>query len=109
MPAWSNASTKAAALPSRIGTSAFDFDDDIVDAEPEQGGHQMLDGRDMSPDGSPSTVQRSVAPISETSARISLPPRAAALEHDAGIGVGRVEMDRDGLAAMDADAGQCNP
>ena len=48
MPAWSIASTKAAALPSRIGTSEPSISiDDIVDAEAEQRGHQMLDGGDM--------------------------------------------------------------
>ena len=48
MPAWSMASTKAAsAAVEDRHLVAVDLDDEVVDAEAEQRGHDMLDRADM--------------------------------------------------------------
>ena len=69
----------------------------------------MLDGRDM--------VGRRIAEHGAQIGRADLRDKrpdlatigAQALEDDAGIGIGRIEMDCYGLTTMDADARQCDP
>ena len=87
----------------------FDLDRDIVDAEPEQGCHQMLDGGDMAS----RWIAENGAEIGRADFRDKRPDLVAAvsvdaLKDNAGVGIGWIEMDRDGLTAMNADARQCN-
>ena len=106
------ASTKAAALPSMIGTSGPSISiDDVVDVEPAQRGQQMLGGRaeraggvaehggkfgggDGAHVGADFALDRAVG--------------GDALEHDTGVVVGRMQGERDGTAGMNADAGDGN-
>ena len=103
------ASTKAAALPSMIGTSGPSISiDDVVDVEPAQSGQQMLGGRAERPGGVAEHGGKfgggDGAHVGADFAR----ERAVggdALEHDAGVVVGRMQRQCNGQAGMDTDAG----
>ena len=69
----------------------------------------MLDGGDMAR----RWIAENGAQIGRADFRDKRPDLAAAisvdaLKDDAGVGIGRIEMDGDGLTAMNADARQCD-
>ncbi len=100
------------ALPSRIGTLvAIDLDREVVDAEAEQGGHDMLDGVDVV---AGRIAQRGAevgaADFGHDGADFAHgAERVGVVEDDAGVGVGGREADRNRLAAVDTEAVQGHP
>jgi hypothetical protein len=108
-PTRRNASTKARAEPSRIGTSGPSrVIQRVVDAAARQGGHQMFDGRHGHAVGVADPGAEAGSISASTPTRIRRSGRGQgqvqALEDDAGIRGGRTDAERRGRPGMEGDA-----
>ncbi len=87
---------------------AVDLDDEIVDAEAEQRGHDMLDRADMMAGGiAKRGAEVGGADFGDQRADFArLAAGVDMMEDDAGVGIGREESDGNRLAAVDAEPSQ---
>ena len=103
------ASTKAAELPSMIGTSlAVDLDVAVIDAEAAQRGQKMLDGADRDAGVvAEHGAQREILDVIDVGRNFSDDAAAFADQKTvAGVGIRRVQNHRNRCSAVDPRAGQ---